>query len=157
MLLTSQSSQTLKQFFESLYFKNVGWEESWVTMAKGIMWAEFNHKYVSMEVAEPPESQEACFAFNSDIIFSSLISKGIIFDEHIQQSSCTLGLSKIFVQDDLDRYLPTLKTLRIPFHSGMNINIFILTSIAWLWTIFQSQVSFCDFSCQFSSGTEMKL
>ena len=110
-----------------------------------------------MEVAEPPESQEACFAFNSDIIFSSLISKGIIFDEHIQQSSCTLGLSKIFVQDDLDRYLPTLKTLRIPFHSGMNINIFILTSIAWLWTIFQSWVSFCHAcSCQFSSSTEMK-
>ena len=51
--------------------------------AKGIMRAEFNCKYASMGIAEPPKSQEVCFAFDSDIIFYSLISEGIIFDKHI--------------------------------------------------------------------------
>ena len=70
-----------------------------------------------------------------------------------------LAPPKMTFQDDLDRYLNTNpEDIKDPFGGGMNINIFILTSIAWLWTIFQSWVSFCHAcSCQFSSSTEMKL
>ncbi len=42
------------------YFKDIGWQDDWIETARDIMRAEFERKYLSLEVQDVPTSQKVC-------------------------------------------------------------------------------------------------
>src|SRR6266545_3612097 len=42
------------------YFKDIGWQDEWIETARDIVRAEFECKYLSLEVQDVPTSQKVC-------------------------------------------------------------------------------------------------
>jgi hypothetical protein len=42
------------------YFKDIGWEDDWIKTARDIVRAEFERKYLSLEVQDVPTSRKVC-------------------------------------------------------------------------------------------------
>ncbi len=42
------------------YFEDIGWEEDWIKTARDIVRAEFEHKYIFLEVKDVPTSRKVC-------------------------------------------------------------------------------------------------
>ena len=108
LLITTNKLPVLHPRHKLQYFKDVGWEEEWITAARDIVRAEFDRKYAHVEVSESLTSQKVFFPISVLLVIYFFRKESFSESKNIFDNlPALLAPKKSALRDDLDRFLST--------------------------------------------------